>query len=50
MEIPTIVGPAGMLVNVGGSTALRRKKVYPNAKSLYVKFGVARKVIAVSCP
>ena len=49
MEIPPIVGPAGMLVTVGGS-ALRRKKVYPNAKSLSVKFGVARKVIAVSCP
>ena len=49
MEIPTIVATAGMIVNVGGS-AIRRKKVYPNAKSLSVKFGVARKVIAVSCP
>ena len=51
MEIPRILAPAGMIVNVGGTTAVGRKTVYHNAsKSLPIKFGVARKVIAVSCP
>ena len=49
MEIPTIVATAGMIVHIGGSTAVARKKVYPNAKKFSTKFGVAQEVIAVSC-
>ena len=46
MEIPTIVAPARMIVQVGGTAAVARKKLYSNAsKSLPIKFGVARKVI-----
>ena len=49
MEIPTTVATAGMIVHVGGPTAVAREKVYANAKKFSTKLGVAQQVIAVSC-